>query len=54
MKEEKIYLGDGVYLTNNGCHLILTTEDGINTHNTIYLEPHMIKLMEDYLNKIKK
>ena len=35
----KVYLGDAVYVTHDGYHIVLTTEDGIRTTNTVYLEP---------------
>lgn len=35
---EKIYLGDGVYAVFAGWDIILTTENGINTTNTIVME----------------
>jgi len=37
----KVYLGDAVYVSHDGYHIVLTTEDGIRTTNTIYLEPPM-------------
>jgi hypothetical protein len=39
MTETKRYLGDGAYVTFDGCALWLTTEDGIAVQNTICLEP---------------
>ena len=35
----KVYLGDAVYAAHDGYHIVLTTEDGIRTTNTVYLEP---------------
>jgi hypothetical protein len=35
----KHYLGDGVYVEANLRGLVLTTEDGVRTTNTIVLEP---------------
>jgi hypothetical protein len=37
----KTYLGDGVYADFDGWHVILTTENGIETTNRIYLEPEV-------------
>lgn len=43
MKEgDKVYLGDSVYLSYDGYHYILTTENGLEATNTIYLEPQVI------------
>lgn len=36
--EGKHYLGDGVYVSTDGYHIVLTTEDGVQTTNTIYLD----------------
>ena len=41
-KNQKIYLGDGVYLFYDGYHYVLTTENGIETSNVIYLEPAVV------------
>ncbi len=37
MTERKEYLGDGVYVDHDGVHIVLTTENGIEATNTIYL-----------------
>lgn len=36
--EKKRYIGDGVYVEDQGFHIVLTTEDGMGASNTIYLE----------------
>jgi hypothetical protein len=38
----KRYLGDGVYADVNELGLVLTTENGIETTNTIVLEPEVL------------
>lgn len=43
--QEKTYLGDGAYLSYDGYHLVLTTEDGISVQNIIYLEPQVYKAL---------
>lgn len=37
----KVYLGDGVYVATDDYGLVLTTENGIEATNTIYLEPEV-------------
>jgi hypothetical protein len=37
----KEYLGDAVYASFDGWHIVLTTEDGIRATNTIFLEPEV-------------
>lgn len=38
----KIYLGDGAYVEWNGWAFIITTNNGIESTNEIYLEPEHI------------
>jgi len=42
MREKKRYLGDGVYAEADGYHIRLTTENGVETQNLIYLEPSVM------------
>jgi len=37
----KVYLGDAVYVSNDGWGIELTTEDGVSVTNSIYLEPQV-------------
>ena len=37
-KNERVYLGDGVYVEYDGYHVVLTTSDGIGTTNRICLD----------------
>jgi hypothetical protein len=50
----KRYLGDGVYAEWDGYHITLTTENGISTTNTIYLDPNvqvsLAKMMEQIVS----
>ena len=50
---DKAYLGDGVYVERNPASgdLALTTENGIETTNTIYLEPEVWGALISYLWK---
>jgi|WetSurSiteA1Bulk_404760.scaffolds.fasta_scaffold755353_2 hypothetical protein len=36
---EKVYLGDSVYALFDGYHIVLTTNNGLEDTNTIYLDP---------------
>ena len=50
----KSYLGDGVYVeVEIGC-VVLTTENGIETTNTIVLEPEVLKELFDFLQRISR
>ncbi len=49
----KEYLGDGVYVDHDEYYLMLTTENGIQTINTIYLEPAVYKALTDYVERLK-
>ena len=45
----KRYLGDGVYADYNGQQIVLTTENGIETTNTIYLEAEVYEALVNYV-----
>lgn len=49
--ETKEYLGDGVYVKHDGHNIILTTENGISTDNTIYLDLDVIHSLITYIEK---
>jgi hypothetical protein len=49
----KEYLGDGVYVQHDGYALHLTTENGIETTNNIYLEPEVYVALVNYVKKLK-
>jgi len=51
MKE--VYLGDGAYAKFDGYGIILTTSDGINITNTIYLEPSTLQALEKFVSNLK-
>jgi hypothetical protein len=52
---KKVYLGDGLYADFDGYHFVLTTENGITTSNTIYLEPEILNNFLKYVEwKISK
>ena len=52
-QENKVYLGDSVYATSDGWHVILTTENGLpyDPSNKIMLDPevqaNLIKYIKD-------
>jgi hypothetical protein len=46
----KEYLGDGVYVDYDG-DLILTTDNGIEITNTIYLGQYEINNLVEYIKK---
>ena len=45
----KTYLGDAVYAEIKNDQLILTTEDGSQTTNTVVLEPKVLKALLAYI-----
>lgn len=49
--KEKEYLGDAVYVQNDGFGLILTAENGIRATHTIYLEPSVYQKLVEYVQK---
>ena len=51
-RPSKVYLGDGTYAQFDGFHLILTTENGIETTNTVYLEDWVFNALLRYAEEI--
>lgn len=48
-KKEKRYLGDGVYVEFDGHGIILTTSNGIEDTNTVYLEPEVWENLQRFM-----
>jgi hypothetical protein len=51
---DKVYLGDGAYASYDGFGIVLTTENGIEATNTIYLEPEVWHALESYVSNLTK
>lgn len=49
----KQYLGDGVYATFDGWAVVLTTENGIETTNTIVLEAEVVAAFEKFVAAVR-
>jgi hypothetical protein len=49
----KRYLGDGVYAEVSRCGVLLTVQDGTNATNIIYLEPDVMRALEQYLKEAR-
>ena len=49
----KEYLGDGAYVDFDGYSIILTTEDGISTTNSVVLDPGPLKQLEEWLERLR-
>lgn len=47
------YLGDGVYAAFDGYQVWLTTENGIETTNSIALEPAVYAALERYVKALR-
>ncbi len=45
------YIGDGVYVTFDSFHLVLTTENGIQITNEIFIEPQVWLNLTEYVKK---
>lgn len=52
-KQNKVYLGDAVYADFDGHHIILTTENGFEATNTIFLDSDVASSLVDYINRKK-
>jgi hypothetical protein len=53
MSSDKQHLGDGVYADFDGYQIVLTTEDGVRTTNTIYLENAVFSALLRYVERLK-
>lgn len=51
---KKVYLGDSVYADTDGFQIVLTTENGMEPSNTIFLEPKVIGNLMLYMEALKK
>lgn len=51
---KKVYLGDSVYATFDGYHIVLTTENGLpyDPSNTIALDPRVCDALSRYIQAI--
>jgi hypothetical protein len=52
MSTHKDYLGDGVYVDFDGFSLVLTTENGVETTNTMILEPQVYEALTRYVARL--
>ena len=48
------YLGDSVYASFDGYHIMLTTDNGYGPTNTIFLEPQVLVALENYVKRLQK
>ena len=50
------YLGDSVYATHDGYHIILTTDNGYpdDPRNRIVLEPEVLGRLNEYVARLKQ
>jgi len=48
----KIYLGDGVYVSYDGYHIVLTTSTGGEPDNTIYLDHYVSTQLVEYMKRL--
>lgn len=50
----KAYLGDAVYVSWDGFHIVLTTENGRHISNRICLDPEVWRNLMRYHERLKK
>lgn len=50
----KEYLGDSVYVENDGYGYILTTENGYGPSNTIYMEQEVFEAFTRYVKQTRE
>jgi len=49
----KEYLGDAVYVAFDGYNIVLTTENGVEATNTIFLEPQVIRDLQIFIERVR-
>lgn len=50
--KNKAYIGDGVYADFDGFNIVLTTENGVEVTNTIFLEPEVFMSLLKYAERL--
>lgn len=48
---EKTYLGDGLYVWDDGYHICLGATNGLEWTNTVYLDDQVLDALKRYLKK---
>ena len=51
---DKAYIGDGVYVVMGRGTICLTTENGVEIQNTIYLEPEVWRALKLWVEDVEK
>lgn len=51
---EKRYLGDGLYASFDGYHVVLSAENGTYATDTVYLDDTVLVNFERYVADLKK
>ena len=50
----EMYLGDAVYASYDGFHIVLQTRDGYSATNTIALEPAVLETFDMFRKQLKE
>lgn len=50
----EMYLGDAVYASFDGYHIVLQTRDGYSATNTIALEPAVLETFDMFRKQLKE
>ena len=51
---KKIYLGDSVYASSDGFHIILETNNGLGSDNVIFLDDNALGALFAYVGHVYK
>jgi len=54
MKNNKTYLGDGLYASHDGFMYWLTAENGVSVQNSVALESDVLESFIRYIEKVSK
>lgn len=50
-RQTKTYLGDGVFVSWDGQHLVLTAENGVEVQNVIYLDQSVYSRLTQFVEQ---
>lgn len=52
-QNNKEYLGDGVYISDDGFQFRITTENGVSVQNEVFMEPLVVESLIKYIAKAR-
>ena len=50
-RKTRCYLGDGCYVCHDGYHVVLSTENGIDITNKVFMEPEVYESLKRWYDR---